>query len=282
MSRVEKVLVQYPESAITSRLLGALYNAIPGAPVYDANWTMEHYVRSLNPAATDAQIARAREIAETDQTIADVMWMGGLMDKGDKGIAVVGGLMNAWKLFSGKTSGADALETDPQQRNDAVLKAIGIAYIAYKAFPGSLPEKAAMLQESAAGKQLLMYYAAIELALPFADNLLKAGADGVANVIAGQAAAQQQRLSMMAGGHDLGGASEMLTAVTSQITSATAVASQYVAPITAQIGPYLPTAMNAADKAAGAIATAADLLDVYTILAARLAAETAARRALTA
>lgn len=282
MSRVDVVLAKYPESAVTSRLLKALFAAVPGSPAYDASWTTEHFVRSLNPGATEAHVARAREIANTDQTIADLLWMGGLMDSGDKGIAVVGGLMNAWKLFSGKTDASNALDTDSAQAKDAVLKAIGLSYLTYKAFPGSLTEKAAMLQQSDAGKALVMYYGAVEVALPFADNLLTAGASGFTNLIQSQAAAQQQRLSMLAAGHDLSQVSDMLTAVTSQLSNATTVATQYVGPITQQLTSILPGAMNVADKAAGALATAADLLDVYTILAARLAAETAARRALSA
>jgi hypothetical protein len=281
MSRVDKVLAQYPESAVTSRLLKALYAAVPGSPVYNPSWTLENFVRAQNPGATDAQIAKAREIADTDPTIGDLLWMGGLMDKGDKGIALVGGMMSAWKMFSGQGANA-AMEMDPQQRNDAVLKAIGLAYLTFKAFPGSMPEKAAMLQQSDAGKHLVMYYGSIEVALPFADNLLQAGAEGFTNMISSQAGAQQQRLAALAAGHDLGQVSQMLTAVTGQLSSAVDVAKQYVTPVTQQIGPFLPGAVNAADKAAGVIATAADLLDVYTILAARLAAECAARRALTA
>lgn len=281
MARVEQILADFPETTVTSRLLHALYGAVPGAPAF-APVTMESAVAMFKPGASADDVARARDIAERTDEIGDILWMGNLMDAGDKGYAVVTGLMTAWKLFKGQ--GAAALETDDQQRNDAVLKAVGLAYMVYKAYPGSLAERAAAFRDSPAGKALAVYYGAIELALPFADNAAQMGANGFAKVIQSGQASQAQRLASMAEGRDIGKAGEMLTQVTSQLGEVAGKAAQYIQPLTQAVGPHLPSASlvgNAADKAAGAIANAADVLPVYRLLSARLALESAARRAVT-
>jgi hypothetical protein len=281
MARVEQVLAEYGESTITHRLLGALYGTVPGAGGFAPMRTLEDTLRTLNPNATAADVARARDIADRTDEIGDILWMGNLMDSGDKGYAVVTGLMSAWKLISGQ--GAESLENDPQQRNDAVLKALCIAYMVYKAYPGSLQERAAAFQSSPAGKELAVYYGAVELALPFADNAAAMGANGFSQLLESQSGAQARRLSEMAQGREIGKASEMLTQVTSQLGGVAATASGYIQPMTQAIAPYLPsgaTLGTATDKAAGAVATAADVLPVYRLLSARLAAESAARRAL--
>jgi hypothetical protein len=280
MSRVEQILAEYPETAITSRLLRALYGAVPGSPAFGFHQTMEQVVATVKPGASANEVAMARNLADTDKSIADILWMGRLMDTGDKAFGVVGGLMTAFKLFQGK--GAEALENDPAQRNDAVLKALGLAYMVYHAYPGSIADKVRAFQSSPAGKALIVYYGAVEVALPFADNAAVMGAGGLSNLIRSGADAQSGRLAQLAQGQDIGKAKEMLTQLLSTLEGAATAAKGYVQPITSAIGPYLPSAAftaNAADKAAGALATAADVLPVYTLLSAHLAAEAAARRA---
>lgn len=281
MSRVEQVLADFSDSSVTVKLLSALYKTIPGSPEFKPVASMDDAVRSLYPAATPTDIARARAFAVSADEVGDILWMSNVMDAGDKGYAVVTGLMTAWKLFKGQ--GSQAFENDNQQRNDAVLKALGLSYMIFKAYPGSIAEKARAFRDSPTGKLLAVYYGAVEVALPFADNAVGGGAGGLSSLLSSQAAAQSERLAQMSSGHDIGQAKEMLTEVTSQLQSVAGQASNYVKPITQAIGPYLPgmgSLGNATDKAAGAIAGAADVLPVYRYLGARLAAEAAARRAM--
>jgi hypothetical protein len=281
MSRVEQALAEFSDSAVTVKLLRALYGAVPGAPAFTNYSNMEEAVRVIAPTANAAVATKARVIADTTDEIGDILWMANLLDMGDKGYAVMTGLSAAWKLFKGQ--GAAALENDSQQRNDAVLKGLGLAYMVYKAYPGSLADKARAFRESPSGQALAVYYGAVEVALPFADNAVSMGSGGLSSMLGAGANAQTQRLAQMAQGHDIGQAKEMLTQVTSQLQTVTAQAANYIQPITQAIGPYLPGASmlgTATDKAAGAIASAADVLPVYRYLAGRLAAEAAVRRAL--
>lgn len=281
MARVEQLLAEYGETTITHKLLSALFGTVPGAGPFTPMRTLEDTLKTVSPEGTVADVARARDIADRTDEIDDILWMGNLMDSGDKGYAVVTGLLSAWKLLRG--GGAEAFENDPQQRNDAALKALGVAYMVYKAYPGSLQERAAAFQASPAGRALALYYGAVELALPFADNAAGLGATGFTQLLSSQSGAQARRLAEMAQGREIGQASEMLTQVVSQLGGIAATASGYVQPMTQAIAPYLPGAATigtAADKAAGAMATAADVLPVYRLLSARLAAESAVRRAL--
>lgn len=281
MSRVEQLLAEYPDSAITSKLLRALYGAVPMSPTFAPLTTMEQAVQALKPGAGADVVARARDIADRTDEIGDILWMGNLMDSGDRGYALLTGLSSAWKMLRGQ--GSAALENDDQQRNDAVLKALGLAYMAYKAYPGTLTEKARGFGESSAGRALAIYYGAVEVALPFADNAAMMGSGGLEKLIQSQAPAQVTRLAQMGQGHELGNIREMLGQVTGQLQAAAGHASGYIQPMTAAIAPYIPGGAsmgNAADKAAGAIASAADVLPIYRLLAGRLAIESAARRAL--
>src|SRR5688572_15675066 len=134
MSRVEKILADFGDNAVTVKLLRALYGAVPSSPAFGSMLTIEDAVKLINPSATAADVSRARDIADREDAIGDILWMSNLMDAGDKGYAVMTGLMSAWKLFKGE--GAAAFENDAQQRNDAVLKGLGLAYMVFKAYPG--------------------------------------------------------------------------------------------------------------------------------------------------
>lgn len=278
MSRVEQALAEFSAESITSKLLRALYGTVPYSPAFEPWRTVDDAVRAVKPGASSDDLQRARDIAHNADEVGDVLWMGRIMDTGDRGFAVASGLYTAWKLFKGQ--GTAALETDPQQKGDAVLKALGLAYLVYKAYPGSLADKARAFRESPTGQALAIYYGAVEVALPFADNAAQMGKDGLTGLLQSQGQAQAARLSDLAQGKDLGKAREMLTEVTGQLQRVAGHTAGYVQPVTAAIGPYLPS-MSAADKAAGALASAADVLPVYTLLSARLAAESAARRAVT-
>ncbi len=278
MSKVDQALAEFPEDSLTSKLVRGLFGAVPYSPDFAPWRAVDDAVRALKPDAGPSELALAREIASSEDQIGDILWMSRLLDAGDQGYALVTGLFSAYKLFRGQ--GVEALETDDQQRNDAVLKALGLAYMAYKAYPGSLAERADAFRESPTGQALAIYYGAVEVALPFADNAALGGKDALQQLLTSQGDAQAARLAQMASGHEIEGAGAMLGQITGQLQRVATHASGYVHPVTQAIGPYLPGAMNAADKAAGALANAADVLPVYRLLGARLAAESAARRAL--
>lgn len=176
--------------------------------------------------------------------------------------------------------GLAALETDPQQRNDAILKALAIAYMAHRAFPGSLTERAQRFVNSPAGESLLVYYAAVEVGLPFADNALLSGGKMVDSLIGDQVDTQLARLGQMASGRSLGETAGMLQQLTGWMQSAVGVVSPYIDSIANGAQQYLPISANVTDKLTGLAANAADVMPCYRLLGARLAAEAAILRAM--
>lgn len=293
MNRVDQALQQFTPDTLSARLLGAIYGVVPFAPAFNHFLTVDDALRSVKPDALAPAYTITRALADSRDEIGDILWMGRLMDTGDKGYAMLTGLKSAFNMMRG--GGAAALENDEQQKKDAVLKAVAIAYIVYKAYPGSMAEKAQAFAASPAGRALAIYYAVVEVALPFADNAAMGSGNFLQDLIGKEGAAQASKLAGMAAGHDLGGAQQMLSALTGQLNDLVNQSRGLVKPVVGAATPFLGSmgggAMGAlgamgnlagrADQVAGVVAGAADVLPVYNLLTARLAAETAARLATT-
>ena len=278
MTTIDEALQEFSSDALTCKMLRSVYKVVPYSPELPHFSTVDDAMRSIRADASESDLVRARDIAANTEDLADILWMARLLDAGDKGYTILTGLWSAVKLFQGK--GSDALETDGQQRNDAVLKALGISYMVHKAYPGSLTEKAASFRDSPTGQAIAVYYGAVEVALPFADNAAVTGSSFLTDLFAKAGGAQANRLASMAGGHSVEGAQAMLTTLTEPLQRVVAHTAKYTKPIAEAAGPYVPGLMSGADKIAGVVAGAADVMPVYRLLGARLAAESAASRAL--
>lgn len=274
---IDAALTQYKPDDYSVRLVHAVFKVIPYAPELKPYIVIEDAVRALEPNMTAVHIAKARQ-QSMNQDILDVLWMAGLVDSADKMGSVYSGLSSIFGLIRGH--GTDALETDGVQKADAVLKGLAVAYMAYNAFPGSIAERVEAFRSTPAGQALAMYYAAVEIALPFADNAATVSGNFFQGLMDKEGSAQASRLAGLAGGKSLDGAMQMVSAITQPIQRVIDHTAQYTKPIAQSAAAYAPGAANAADKVAGAVATAADLLPVYGYLGARLAAEGAAWRAI--
>jgi hypothetical protein len=274
---IDGMLGEYSPSDYSVRLVETILKAIPNAPAYVHYRSIDDAVRALNPEATAAQYAEARALAN-ERDVKDLLWMGGLLDTGDQGYAVYTGIRSALNFFFGDKS--KGLENDDEQRNDAILKAVGIAYMVWHAYPGTLAEKTAAFRNSPAGQTIAIYYGAAEVALPFADNALVSGGNFVSTMFAKAGNVQVDRLIGMAGGKSMDNAKAMLNSIMQPLEQVSATASKYVGPIAATAKQYVPGVVGGADKVAGVVAAGADVLPIYRLLASRLAAESVARRAL--
>jgi hypothetical protein len=269
-------LAEFAPTDATPRLVNAVLGALPGIEPLPAYPALATVVAALGGTAADMPGATAKL---DDANTADILWMSGLVDTGDKGYAVVSGVSTALKFFFGKSENrAEALDTDDQQRNDAVLKAFALAYLAWKASDGPIAARAAAFASLPSGRALIAWYAAIEVALPFADNAATGGANVVDDLFERYGPAQFARLSALAGGRDLGGVQGALAALTGPIRTAVAAATPHVGTVADAAGKYLPGALNVGDKLAGLVATGADVMPVYRYLGGRLAAESVVLR----
>ncbi len=282
MTTVDEALQEFQSSALTCKMLRSVYKVVPYSPELPHFSSVDDATRMLKADASDADMARARDIAHNTEELADLLWMARLLDAGDKGYTILTGLWSAVKMFraADNTGRVDALDTDNQQRNDAILKALGISYMVHKAYPGGLTEKAAGFRDSQTGQAIAVYYGAIEVALPFADNAAVSGSSFLTDLFGSGGSSQANRLASMAGGRSIEGAQAMLGTLTEPLQRVVSHATKYTKPIADAAGPYVPGLMSGADKVAGVVAGAADVMPVYRLLGARLAAESAARRAL--
>ncbi|MDP2305007.1 MAG: hypothetical protein Q8P18_03165 [Pseudomonadota bacterium] len=270
-------LAEFSPTDATPRLVDAVFTALPGIDPLPPYPALASVVAALGGTAADMPNATARL---DDDASADILWMSGLVDTGDKGYAVVSGISTAFRFLFGKAeSRTDALDTDIQQRNDAVLKGFALAYLAWKASDGPIAGRAAAFANMPAGRALIAWYASVEIALPFADNAISGGGKVVDDLFEKHGAAQFTRLSSLAGGRDLGGVQSALTALIGPIRTAVDAAWPHVERVAKAAGDFLPGAMNVGDKVAGLVATGADVMPVYRYLGGRLAAEAGVLRA---
>lgn len=266
-------LAEFSPTDTTPRLVNAVFSVVPGAPPLVPYPAMPVVCGALGGGAEHmAGVSAHLEDAE----VHDILWMSGLVDTGDRGYAVVTGVSSALKLFFGSAPKAEALDTDVQQRNDAVLKAIALAYLAWKATPGSITR----FTQFPAGRALLSWYAAVEVALPFSDNAAVAGGSFFSRLIDTHGAEQMKRFSGLLGGKGSDGVPGALSALTGPIQETLASVQPHAQKIAATVNQYLPGAMTAADVSAGVLANAADVLPVYRYLGGRLAAEAVVARVL--
>jgi hypothetical protein len=272
MNPVDQALQEFKSEDYTVRLCSAIFGTLPFAPPMPHYSTLDGAVQALFPQATPHQKARAVELAG-GEGVRSILWVANAIDTGDAGIAVYSGLKSAFGFFFGGGSRMDALETDPQQGTDAGLKLLGLAYMIHKAFPGSIPEKVQLFQTTPAGQALAIYYGAIEVALPFSDNLVQGGGDFLQRLMNRYGNEAGNKLGGALGGAAVQEAQGMLGALMSPVQGVLNQVAPYAQTIASSAKQYIPGFLNTADKVAGAVATGADALPVYRYLGARLAAE---------
>jgi hypothetical protein len=273
MNPVDQALQEFKNEDYTVRLCSAILGVLPFAPPMPHYASLDGATQALFPQATPQQKARAVELANGDG-VRGALWVANAIDTGDSGIAVYSGLKSAFGFFFGGGSRMDALETDPQQGTDAGLKLLGLAYMIHKLFPGSIPEKVQSFQTTPAGQTLAIYYGAVEVALPFSDNLVQGGGDFLQRLMTRYGGDASSKLGAALGAGAVQEAQGMMGALMSPIQGVLNQVAPHAQTIANSAKQYIPGFMNTADKVAGMVATGADALPVYRYLGARLAAET--------
>jgi len=277
---LDQLLGSYSESDYSVRLINGLCAVVPFAESPGTWFTVSDGLKQAHPEAKKAELVRVLALSN-EPGPQRALWIFDAIDKADSGIGVVSGVASAYKLYQAKDGDEriDALETDSQQAVDAVLKALAIAYAIHRLYTGSVTEKIAQFRASDSGKAMLFYLAAVEVGLPFTDNVLQGGASVMGDLIAKYGPDQQAKLAALTSDAEAEEAMGVLTKLTDSLGTMVEMAGQHLSPIAATVSEYLPKAMNVGDKAAGVAATGADLLPIYRYLGARLVADECIRRA---
>lgn len=268
---IDPALAEFPPDAVTVRVAHAIFGAVPFAPKQPAYGSLGECIQAFYPQLPEDKQTLVFKHAQSEN-VAIALTTAGYIDTGDTGIAVYSGVTSALTMFFGK--GTVALDTDTEQGVDATMKLFALAYIIHKLFPGSPQDAASAFYTTPAGQALAYYYASVDVALPFADNLLSAGGNVIQTLLGRHGGAAASKLALLPGGGQIAStAQSMMGTLVAPIEGAVRQVTPYVSNIAGSAVKHLPGVMSAADKVAGAVATGADVLPFYRYLVARLAAE---------
>lgn len=272
---VESSLSAFSEGDVSVRLVGAVLSAIPGAPAFPFYRTLKEAQTLGFPDLPPEALARAAAYAAEPGSLK-ALDVADYIDRGDIGIAAFSGAAAAYRFFFGDK--AKALDTDTAQGADAALKALALAYLIHQIIPGTVPEKVALLRSTPAGSAVLTWFAAVDIALPFADNALLAGGSVVTSLVEKYGAGHVSKLDSIGGTGAGASAKATLDELAGPLDKTIASVSGDTSSIVEKAKQYLPSAMASMGTVAGAVATGADALPVYRLLVARVVAEVALAR----
>jgi hypothetical protein len=267
---IDQALGQFSDSDATVRACNALFKVIPFAPALVPYRSLGEAMRALYPQADATVAQRAMNLAASED-VASALKALSMVDTASTGIALFSGLKGAFGLLRGQ--GMNALETDTQQGVDAALKLLAMAYAISHLYPGPLPGRVQLYHTTPAGQQLSMYYAAMDVALPFADNAVAGAGNLVGNLMNRYGGEASGKLGAAVGGAAAGEAQGILGTLLSPIEGVVQRVTPYAKQAAAAVSQHMPGALNVADKVAGVVATGLDMLPIYKYLGARAAAE---------
>lgn len=275
-NKIDAALVEFKESDASVRVASMLFSVFPFSPPFEYYFNLKGAVRRAARTEDAAVLDRARALAQSEDVLK-ALKVASVVDKADGGLGIYTGLKNAYDAAKNKDR-KRTFEADPQQAADAGLKAVALSYLIATLYPGSAAEKVKLFLETPAGQEIALYYAGVEIALPFTDNLIEASGNWMSKLLE-SSGSQESRFSDFAGSLPFEQARAILDSLKTQIDSTLTKVKPYLDPLREKVAAIAPTALNVADSTTGAIATALDVLPVWRFLGARLAAEACAIRA---
>ncbi len=285
--KLKDILGDFDKDDYTVKLCNGVFSVVPGAPDFEFYNDLEDAldrvvgydeVDDMDDEEYDDLYYAVKDLTK-EEDAEDALWAADKIDTADTGLSIVTGVRNLVDMFSDKKDDGRTFEADPQQAADAALKGLAMAYMIYKLFPGSIKEKVEQFLEIPAGKEMAIYYAAVEIALPFADNLVEGGAAAVNKLMDKFGGGVGDKFTSVFGGGALGDANKVMGEFAGPLGGFVDQAKGHGSAIMDKIKGYLPSAAtvaNVADSATGAIATGADLMPVWRFLGARMVAEACA------
>lgn len=278
MSTPARTLEQYEADHLSVKICSTIFQIVPGGPAFDFYNTVEGGVRRYDALAGPGLISRTTTLLEGDDAKTS-MRVASALDTADAGLGVYTGVKNVVGLLFRRGARERTFESDPQQATDAVLKAIGLAYMIHRLFPGSVDEKLTAFWQLKAGQEIATYYVTAEVALPFADNLASGSGSLIERLTSGNQSAVRERFDQFVGREAFSHASNVLSRLKIPLGSYLDRASGHTGTVAERVKGFLPGAMNMFDSVSGAAATGIDLKPVWRFLGSRLIIEACAARA---
>jgi hypothetical protein len=270
LAAIETELQGYPPYVATTQMCEAIFSVIPGMPKLAAYGTLEACAAAVQPETLPAVLQRARDLGD-DPGLKQALFAARSIDTGDTGITIVTGVRSALSLFLGsKGPGAGA---NQQQKTDAALKAVALAFIVSRVIGGPPEARVHVLKSMPAGQELLAYFAAIEIALPFADDVAAAGGAFVSNLVETRSRSVAGKLLGVIGQDGLSDAEETLRDLTAALDELALFIQPRAHQLAASVKTVMPAVLGGGDSLVDLVAAGADALPAYRYLVARVAME---------
>jgi hypothetical protein len=272
MPTLDEMLGSFQKDDLAIRLAAGVTALVPFAPELAWIGSVDEACTRADPKEALRLAKRVRELAQEPGPAA-ALGTADLLDKGDKGIALYSGVKSIYTAAQRKEG---ALETDPQQLADAALKALGVAWIAWRLYPGEAGDRAKAFWTSPTGQALIAWYVTMDVALPFTDNVLDKGSAFFVDEIQSRAELDVGRLAAVGANTEAIG---FLQGMAQRMGELTTVAAKNIEPVTRMVRERMPKVAAGADAVASVAATAVDTLSVYRYLSARMVLEHCIARA---
>lgn len=257
--RVEAELADFAPSAVTVRVVQAALGAIPSShpiPWYGTLEQAAELVFSGIPAHITARAVSLLDELDVEQALAVTRAIDAL-ERDRAGTAPSQLLAPA---------GPDSA---PHHRADAALKAHALAFLFARLLPGDTHrQRLDGFDTIPAAQQLLQYFGAVDVAVPFAEDVRNADGTFVAALLGIESAALTGQLVELLGREGLDSAKDMLQDLLPHLDSAVIKVLKHTPSLTTQVRGILPGQHGGTAGEAGA-------LQAYRWLGARLVMESA-------
>lgn len=270
IARLHAELASFPATSVTHRTLAVVRTVLPGDPVLPVYATLDEAAGAVFGGMPADLLREARRLCD-DPRVDQALFAAKSIDTGDTGLTIVSGVRSALALFFSKGTGRSAALAQ-QQRTDAALKALALAYVVTRLVPLAPPVRVEVLKSVPAGRQLLAYYGALDIALPLRDEVEAANGTFVADLVRSQGRSLGDKLLGIIGRNGMADAEATLAALTSELDRAALAAVPHTTQLAEQIRSLLPMSATPGDLF-DLVAAGADALPCYRYLVARLAIE---------
>jgi hypothetical protein len=266
-SAAEQILATFPETSATMRALRVLPAVVPSAPPLHSYTTLDEAAAAGLGGIPADLVASARTFLRR-RGVDRALRAARMMDAGDRGLAVVSGLRSAVALFSGgDRSGALAA----QQLADAAAKAFGLAYVATQLLPVPSADRLPLLLAVPAGQELVSWYGAVEVALPFGPAVSAANGRFVRDLLRTSMREFADEALAVVGQQGVADARGLLADATDALDAAANAAAPHTGLLAERLRAFLPA--RAPGDLHEIAAVGVDALPTWQLLVARLAVE---------
>ena len=274
-NRLDKQLARHPPNSLVARATQGLLGVLQIAPPGDYT-TVAEAAAARYETQPEGLLEKAEELGG-ELRVSTALFAAGALDTGDTGLTVLTGIRTAVALFQTREPQLTHVE---QQQVDAAMKALGIALMVDRLLPGDFDESFAALGQIPAGRALLGYFGAMDVALPFVDDV-KAGDGRFVEALVDQRIDQvAAKLGRVARVEDVDRAREVLSRLVKLMDQVAMAALPQVDLLSERVMGWLPNALAPHEEClTGLTAAGVDTLPIYRYLGVRLATEAVLYRA---